>query len=499
MTSHQPGSQPDPTSPTSSAFRAIDRRKFLGLAGVGVGALALAACGGPSTSNPAPTTTPAAGTSPATGAGPAAGGTGPTGGATTSAAGAGGFDGVTPAATITYWTSHPGASQDVEQQIIDAFNASGAGIKVTMVTAGASYEDIAQKFQAAQAAGASQLPDVVVFSDVWWFRYYMQKSITALDDLNKAVGIDPSTYVAALFNDYQYQGQQWAVPFARSTPLFYYNKDHWTKAGLPDRAPQTWQEFHDWAPKLQSAGTGVQHAFQLPALAGYAGWSLQNNLWGWGGGWSQKDSFTISTDAQETIDALQFLQDMVYQDKIAGVAATNAINDMAAGAVSATVSSTGDLVGVQKAAQGKFEVGVGFLPGGPKASDLVCPTGGAGLGIPAAIGKERQLAAAKFIAFMTNPANTVSFAKATGYMPVRTDADTAGLIAANPLAGTAINQLPHTRSQDWARVFLPGADQEMAKSCATILTSQGNVKDAMVALRSTLQNIYDTQVKPNIS
>jgi len=30
------------------------------------------------------------------------------------------------------------------------------------------------------------------------------------------------------------------VPYARSTPLFYYNKDHYAAAGLPDRAPETW-------------------------------------------------------------------------------------------------------------------------------------------------------------------------------------------------------------------------------------------------------------------
>ena len=62
-------------------------------------------------------------------------------------------------------------------------------------------------------------------------------------------------------------------------------------------------------------------------------------------------------------------------------------------------------------------------------------------------------------------------------MPVRTSADMTaddGQDAADQ--GTAKDQLDVTRVQDNARVFLPGADQEMAKAAAAILTSQGDVK-----------------------
>ncbi|BEH03198.1 hypothetical protein brsh051_24790 [Brooklawnia propionicigenes] len=112
-------------------------------------------------------------------------------------------------------------------------------------------------------------------------------------------------------------------------------------------------------------------------------------------------------------------------------------------------------LGLQKTTAGKFDLGVGFLPGGPEETSPVCPTGGAGVGIPKKIAKENQLAAAKFIGFLTNPENTVKFSAATGYMPVRTSADTSSLLAANPLAGEAIKQLDVTRPQDYARAFLP--------------------------------------------
>jgi sn-glycerol 3-phosphate transport system substrate-binding protein len=442
------------------------RRGFLGLAAAGVSAAALAACGGPATSS-----------------------TGATGKVEQID-----FTGVKPAANITFWSSNPGSSQQVTQQIIDAFHQSQSDIRVQLVTAGSTYEEIAQKFQAAQAGGT--LPDLVVLSDVWWFRYYLQDSIISLDSLFTALKWDTADYREQLLTDYRYKGATWAVPWARSTPLFYWNKAHWQAAGLPDRAPHTWSELAEWAPALQSANHGTQHAFQLPALAGYAGWSFQNALWGWGGGWSAKESFDITCDRPESVAALQFLADAVYKGAWSGVSSKDSTNDLSAGAVSATVGSTGSLVGILKVA--KFDLGAGFLPGGPAATSPVCPTGGAGVGIPKKIKPENQVAAATFIKFLTSPENTLRFAQATGYMPVRKSADTSSLIAKAPQAKVAIDQLSVTRNQDWARVFLPGADQEMAKSCATILTQQGDVQGEMSKLRSTLEGIYTSQVKPNL-
>jgi len=453
--------------PSALTSAALDRRRFLGLTGaVGVAA-ALAACGGPSTSSDA---------------------------AATAASDDTDWSSVTPAKEITFWSSNPGSSQAVTQQIIDAFHASQSDIKVNLVTAGANYEEIAQKFQAAQSGGG--LPDLIVFSDVWWFRYKMLDSIIPLDGLVKAVDMDVSDYREGLWADYTYDDAQWAVPWARSTPLFYYNKAHWAAAGLPDRAPKTWDEFTEWAPKLQAAGLGTQHAFQHPALAGYAGWSFQNVLWGWGGGWSKKETFDITCNSKESVAAIQFLQDSVYKDGWAGVASNDSVNDLTAGAVSATIASTGSLVGILKAAT--FDVGAGPLPGGPEETSPVCPTGGAGVGIPKDIAKENQLAAATFIKFLTSPENTVIFSQATGYMPVRESADTDAIISAAPQVEVALKQLDATRTQDYARVFLPGADQEMAKTCANILTSQADTQTELDSLKTTLETIYTRDVKPNI-
>lgn len=446
--------------------QALDRRTFLSLSAAGVGALTLAACAGPSTSGAAPSASASAATD---------------------------WAGVTPAKEITFWSNHPGGSQEVEKQIVEAFNASQSAITVRLVTAGANYEEVAQRFQTALTGGG--LPGLVIFSDVWWFRYFLNDSVIPLDSLLEAVEIDTADFRPSFFKDYQYEGSQWAVPYARSTPLFYYNKAHWSAAGLPDRSPATWDEFGEWAPRLMAAGLGTQKAFQYPAVAGYAGWTFQNNAWGWGGALS--DGWDVTIDADPVVEALDWVRRSVQVDAWAGVTANDQAADIAAGAVSATVSSTGSLVGILEAAS--FDVGVGFLPGGPVATSPVCPSGGAGLGIPKDITPEEQLAAATFLKFLTQPENAVAFSAATGYIPTRTSADVSSLVAAAPQVATAIDQIGVVRTQDYARAFLPGGDKAIADGFGRVVIQDEDPATVLAAVRTQLEGIYTQDVAPHLA
>ncbi len=461
--------------------RDLSRRRLFGLAGMAGAGAVLAACGGPSTTTTSSSSSSSGGAVAGSGSGSAAVSTGPN------------FAGVKPASKITFWSSNPGSSQQVTQQIINAFTAQ-TKISVELVTAGATYADIAQKFQTALAGGG--VPDVIVLSDVWWFRYYLQNNIIPLNSAMSQAGINAADYVDTFFADYTYKNAQWAIPWARSTPLFYYNKAHWAAAKLPDRAPQTWDEFTEWAPKLAAAGTGAQHVFTYTAPANTPGWVDQNVLWGQGTAFSTKDSFDLTIASDANVAAFQGMQDHVYKDKWAVMSGNSETNDFSAGATSATWGSTGASIGVQKAA--KFSVGVGPLPGGPKVTTPVCPTGGAGLGIPSKAPVENQLAAAQFIAFLTNSENAITFDAATGYLPVRKGVDTSALKAKNPLVQPALDQVANTRSQDWARVFVPGADSAMTTSIQKIMSQQADVKSTLTALQTQVQGFFDDQVKPHI-
>ncbi|MGY2081206.1 ABC transporter substrate-binding protein [Modestobacter sp. SYSU DS0657] len=432
-------------------MRSLDRRSFL-LTGATVGVLALSAC-----------------------AGTATGGTGGSG------------DGGA-VETLTMWSNHPGESKPVETELLDAFTAE-TGIEVNLVTAGQSYEEAAQRFNAALSGG--DLPDVVIASDVTWFNFALNDAITPMDDLWEAAGVDTAGYVDSLREDYEYDGAHYALPYARSTPLFYYNKEMWAAAGLPDRGPETWAEFAEWAPRLAAANPGIA-PMVLPDGSNYLDWYFQGMIWTFGGAYS--DEWEPTFTSPESLEAGRFLQDQYRQDHIA--ISNDANNQFGAAQAASLLQSTGSLGGLSETAQ--FEFGTAFLPG-PRPGT---PTGGAGLAIPAGISDERKEAAMELIAFLTNTDNTVTFSQATGYMPVRKDAIDAPEMAAyleeNPNARTALEQLEVTAPQDYVRVFLPGGGARIGAGLDRITIGGEDVETVFGQLAEESQQVYERDIEPKL-
>ncbi len=391
--------------------------------------------------------------------------------------------------TIEFWSNHPGNSKPVEQKIIKAFEAANPSLKVKLVDAGKNYEEVAQKFNASLAGG--QLPDVVVVSDVTWFNFALNKQLAPIDELLSSAKIDTSDYVDALYNDYNLSDKHYALPYSRSTPLFYYNKDLWKAAGLEDRGPKDWDEFLTWAPKLKAAAGSDKIVMELPDGSNYLDWVFQNMVWGYGGAYSKEWTPTFSDP--NTVKAGTYLQNLAKNGFLK--LSKDPAPDFTAGIVACSMMSTGSLGGVAKDA--KFSFGTAFLPG-----EGNCPTGGAGVGIPANISDERKKNALKFIEFLTNAQNTVTFTQATGYMPVRKSAvdlpEEKAFLAKNPNAKTAIEQLPKTRSQDNARVLLPGGGARIGKGLDQIVQGQ-DVATVFKGLDAESQQVFDSQIKSKLS
>lgn len=393
--------------------------------------------------------------------------------------------------TLDFWSNHPGNSTAVEKELIKKFEAANPKIKVKLTDAGKNYEEVAQKFNASLAGGKT--PDVVVTSDVTWFNFALNKQLVPLSEELPKINVDPSNYVTALYKDYDLNGKIYAVPYARSTPLFYYNKSLWQKAGLPDRGPKSWQEFQTWAPKLKAI-LGGKPALLLPFGSDYLAWYFQNINWSFGGSYSQ--GWNQNMTDPNTIKAGEWLQQMVKNGYIA--TAKTPTEGFAAGQSAALMQSTGSLKGLEKTVQG-FELGTAFLPGYEKAN--VCPTGGAGLAVPAKLTGKRREAAVKFAAFMTNNESTVAFSQATGYMPVTKGAlkikAEKEYLASHPNAKTAVMQLAKTRSQDNFRVLVPGGDQKLGAALDKIVRG-ANVATTFKDVGEALQRTANSQIKPRL-
>src|SRR5438105_1807407 len=269
-------------------MRQLNRRDLLKAMG-GAAALALtAACSQPST--PAPTTQQNAPTTAPAGAPTTAP-------ANVAATGSG--------AAITYWGAFTGHNADVQQMLVDRYNQSQKDVQVTLQNQN-DYATLANKLTT--ALQARNAPEVVLLSDVWWFKFYLSKSLAPLDDLMKAENISASDYVDVFYKETVRAGKQVVLPFARSTPIFYYNKDAWAKAGLPDRGPNTWDEFiNDFGPKLKPLAP-VVHG--LGGAASYAAWVFQGVDWAYGGSYSDPD-FTMRIQEPNSVKAGEMWRSMI--------------------------------------------------------------------------------------------------------------------------------------------------------------------------------------------
>lgn len=398
---------------------------------------------------------------------------------------------VDPAEEITWWSNHPGESKDFEEAMIAEFEAE-TGITVNLVTAGAGYDEVAQRFQA--AAGTDSVPDLVIASDVWWFRYFINDQILPLDDVFAHLEVDVDDYNPTLYDDYEYEGEHYAAPYARSTPLFYYNKDLFAQAGLDDRGPQTWQEFEQWAPALAEVVPADGAPLGLGLGTSWSAWWMSNVLWGHGGQFSSEWEVTLDTPQAQA--AGEWVREL-YNDKGIAAVGTDTAADFSAGFFGAFIGSTGSLAGILDSAS--FEVGAAFLPEGPAGGGV--PTGGTGVAIAADRPAENQLAAAMFLDFLTNTDNSAEFSALTGYMPVRTsalEADTmTDLYERIPLYTVAVEQLAEeTRTQDWVRVFVPGGDQILSEGLEEIVLNNAPAAEVFDEITPRLQQAFSDNVEP---
>ena len=430
----------------------------------GITGLALAAaCSQPTTPAAAPTTAPAA-PAPAQTAPPAVAATGSQN-------------------SVTFWGAFTGHNADVLQQLVDRFNQSQKDVQVTLQNQN-TYEDLAAKLTA--ALQARNAPEVVQLSDVWWFKFYLNKTLQPLDDLMKDANIKATDYVDVFYKETVRASKQVVLPFARSTPIFYYNKDAWTKVGLPDRGPNTWDEFiNDFAPKLKGAAP-VVHG--LGGAASYSAWVFQGIDWAFGGSYSDPD-FTMRIQEPNSVKAGELWRSMVSSG--IGSASKDPGTDFNSGAVLSYLDSTAGLAGHEAAA--KFQVGTAFLPQGP--AGFGCCTGGSGLSIIAATPKEKQQAAMKFLAYATGT-DTVFWSQNTGYMPVRTAAlqsqEMQTFYQSHPNFKTTVDQLPKTRPQDSARELVPNGDQIIGKGLERI-TANGEPAETVF---KDVADQLDTEKQP---
>lgn len=331
--------------------------------------------------------------------------------------------------TFYYPVSVAGPLAQVIDSMVQEFNSTHPDIHVTPVFAG-GYNDTLLKAQAAIMGGKP--PDVAILLSTDLFTLKAMNAILPLDDFIKG-DTDGNSYISdffpALMANSQLGGHIWSIPFQRSTPILYYNKDIFKEVGLdPNKPPATWDELVAYGKKLlklNADGTVARWGFEVPFSGGFI-WNFEAFIYQTGCPCCNKvkivsdDGTRVNFTSQHILVALQFFKDLstVYKIMPNGYINWGTVpSDFLAGRAAMVYHSTGSLSYILKNAN--FNVGVAFMPG------LACygtPTGGGNLYIFKGISPEHQKAAWTFIRWMTSPEKVADWSIASGYIGVRRSA-----------------------------------------------------------------------------
>lgn len=375
--------------------------------------------------------------------------------------------------------------------LCDEFNSSQSEVLVDPIYSGGYAETMQRCITAAKSGNP---PDIAVMTGAdMWVSIDADIIIPLQPFIDKSGGDSfISPFYQAFLNDCEISGQIYGIPFQKSTPIFYYNKDMFREAGLdPNSGPKDWNELVEYAKKLtvRKGNTVTRWGLEIPVDQ----WIYTGMIMQAGGTISNKAGNRIALNTPEGIEALSFMKSLAMDYKVMPSRRLfgDSSADFVAGKTAMMYNSTGNLTFVRQNAT--FDWGVSFLPAGKVRA---VPTGGGHLVVFNGISRERQEAAWKFITWLTSPANAAKWSVASGYVPVRKDAfnvaEMKQYVARYPQALVARDQLQYARREEPASHEGRQISQLITVMLESVLAGNEKPSDAL----NGVQNQIDTVLAP---
>ncbi len=414
---------PAPSVPT--ARRSV-RRSLVGLTAVGL--LGLAACGSP------PTTS-------GTGAGRTTEGTAKVDAKDCPVAA---LDDAKGPVKVNMWFSGlVDPPLGVLTDMVERYNASQDKVVVTANNQGNAYQEGLEKYQGASST-PSQLPQIMYLEDTMLGELVDKGQVLAAEACMLADDFDPTSIAPAARAAYSVDDVLYPGYMNVSTPILYYNKVHFQKAGLdPETPPKTIEEIEAAAKKLKEAGVSkkpfsfkADQWFVSTWLSG-VGQDMVNND---NGRSEPATAATFDSDpARELFGDLQRMDDegllnafpvtdgsidhylaLINEDSSMLVETSTASSTIAAALGGELGESTGGVKIDTSMLDGKKIVpGSGEYPG-LEASGQIYASGGAFFMMNTS-SPEQQAASWDFLRFMWEPENATIWHVEGGYLPVLKD------------------------------------------------------------------------------
>jgi sn-glycerol 3-phosphate transport system substrate-binding protein len=325
---------------------------------------------------------------------------------------------------ITYWESASEANLTTLQSITSAFNSSQSKVHVTLVTQ-AGYDDTWQKYLAGLTNG--QLPDVVQLEDQRTQAAIDTGSFLPVQSCMNAAKYSTSDYLPRPLAYWKVNGVQWALPFAVSAPILYYNQNAFTKAGLnPADPPTTLPQMLTDAQKLKATGSGmglVLDPWHLETWLASANQLFVNQSNGrsaraTAGVFNTKTSVSIFSQLNQLVRSGD-----ATTNPSSGPNAYDNLLGIGSGKYGMTIETSAALGTVTKLLSGgqyaNVKIGIGPFPVYSSSVQGGIEPGGSGVYISNKASALNQAAAWQYISYLCNTQSQATWAAGTGYIPVR--------------------------------------------------------------------------------
>ena len=320
---------------------------------------------------------------------------------------------------ITWWHAHSGFLADRVNEIVAKFNASQSEFGVKALYKG-SYPDTLAAGIAAYRAKTH--PHIIQVYEVGTQTMLSSGAIYPVFQLMKDEGIkiDWTDYLSVVKSYYSKGGNLYSMPFNSSTPILYYNKTIFEKAGLdPMHPPATFEEIEKCAKAAVSRGTT-----KIGFTVSWPSWTLMENMHTWhdqsfannNNGYSAMAT-QLKINGKIGVQILSLLarwqKEGIFTYSGRGSKGDQIITNGQAAIGLASTALVGTLTRTAK-----FDWGTGYLPRWaeyPQGNSII---GGASLWVMKGHKREYYKAVAKFFEFLGQPEQQAWWHANTGYFPL---------------------------------------------------------------------------------
>ena len=177
---------------------------------------------------------------------------------------------------IQFWHAMTGQLGDATNELAKQFNESQSEYEVKPLRKGTYPETLTA---AIGAYRQRQAPNIVQVFEVGTQTMMLSGAIHPVYQLFKEqeIAMDWKDFIAPVVGYYSKDGNLYSMPFNSSTPIFYYNKDVFQKAGLdPAKPPQTWKQVEEYSKKIIASG-----AAKCGFSTGWPSWTMVENMHAW--------------------------------------------------------------------------------------------------------------------------------------------------------------------------------------------------------------------------